>query len=311
MKNISIDAAAWPIQRFHCLGSLRVVAIAIMCLLGLVPSAQAQCPNVTGTWMIESVDGRPTSDVLPMTLSQNGCQATGSFNSNPPAILHDVVANMNSGGQFTITRRAPGCTALMYGTLTRQGSDGLLMAFTTTNGACNVPSHFPQRRVFRLNGPPPARSVEPAITGNYVNAPPNWDRGMHGTMHCGNNPESWVRGKVDFDRNTGRVKIYMQLETDSTTAGPKGYVQVVLRDANGTQLADLRSEEIGTGGKLPGSAAIRTWSGTNSVSPALAGRVASIHVEANCTGSLFRIYDVTLDTVHDAVNIVKTIATLF
>lgn len=52
-------------------------------------------------------------------------------------------------------------------------------------------------------------------TGSYKGATPGWDRGMQTTMHCGNNPESWVRGSASLDKASGVLSVTVQLETDS------------------------------------------------------------------------------------------------
>lgn len=94
-------------------------------------------------------------------------------------------------------------------------------------------------------------------TGPY-NGPGGFDRGFQSTQHCGNNPESWIRGSASLDKSSGILNVQVQAETDSTTAGPKGKVLVAVRDAAGNQLADIQSDEFGRGGRPPGGAAMNT-----------------------------------------------------
>src|SRR5256885_9439795 len=72
-----------------------------------------------------------------------------------------------------------------------------------------------------------------SATGSSEGAAPGWDRGMESTMHCGNNPESWVRGSAMLDKQSGVLSIVVQLETDSVLAGPKGSVIASIRGAGG------------------------------------------------------------------------------
>jgi hypothetical protein len=133
---------------------------------------------------------------------------------------------------------------------------------------------------------------------------------MATTMYCGNSPESWVRGNATLDPSSGLLSVTVQLETDSTSAGPKGVVSAVLKDARGRTLATARSAEIGTGGKPPGAAAIRNFTSQRTINPSVASRVASIYLDAQCTGSIDRVWNVRLGTVQDAFELVVTIAAL-
>lgn len=125
------------------------------------------------------------------------------------------------------------------------------------------------------------------ITGSYKGAGPGWDRGMQTTMHCGNNPESWVRGSAVLDP-LGRLLVTAQLETDSVTAGPKGRISVEFRDSSGKALATAMTNEIGIGGKLPGKALISDFSSSSDVPQDILGRTVSLYVDAQCTGGTAR-----------------------
>lgn len=134
-------------------------------------------------------------------------------------------------------------------------------------------------------------------TGTYKGAAPGWDRGMDSTMHCGNNPESWVRGSASLEKNTGILSITLQLETDSILAGPKGRLQASIRDAGGQEIYRAISDEIGMGGKPPGSVVTKNFASTISVPLSVSAAAASIFVDAQCTGDITRLFNV------DPVNI--------
>jgi hypothetical protein len=139
------------------------------------------------------------------------------------------------------------------------------------------------------------------ITGSYNHSSPvgTWSRGMATTMYCGNSPESWIRGNATFDRSTGILIITVQLETDDVLAGPKGKVIATLKDNSGKTLTTVFSEEVGTGGKPPGRAAIRNFISHIKIDDTIAKKVALIHLDAKCTGSLTRLWNLGLDNVID------------
>lgn len=143
-------------------------------------------------------------------------------------------------------------------------------------------------------------------TGPY-NGPGGFDRGMQSTMHCGNNPESWVRGSASLDTGSGAISMVIQLETDSTTAGPKGKVKVTVRDANGNALATATSDEIGMGGKPPGGAVIKNFSSNASIPLPQAQKAQSLYVEAQCTGSSGGLWGIDLNDVLNAFKIVVAV----
>ena len=147
-----------------------------------------------------------------------------------------------------------------------------------------------------------------SITGSYKNAGAGWDRGMATTMHCGNSPESWVRGNASLDPSAGVLIMTVQLETDATNAGPKGKVMALLKDVNGKTLATATTDEIGTGGKPPGHAAIRNFTSQITIDTTVARRIDSIYLDAQCTGSVDRIFNINLGTVQDAFKIILAIA---
>lgn len=131
-------------------------------------------------------------------------------------------------------------------------------------------------------------------TGSYKGAGPGWDRGMQTTMHCGNNPESWVRGSASLDKTSGSLSMTVQLETDSVLAGPKGRVTVTMRNGDGKALYIVTSDEIGIGGKPPGHAVIRNFSSKASVPIVISQAANSIYLDAQCTGSVTRLFNISL-----------------
>jgi hypothetical protein len=131
-------------------------------------------------------------------------------------------------------------------------------------------------------------------TGSYKGAGPGWDRGMQSTMHCGNNPESWVRGSASLDKASGVMSLTVQLETDSVLAGPKGRVIVTIKNASGDFIYTVTSDEIGIGGKPPGNVVIRSFSSTVSIPPQISQQASSLYLDAQCTGAINRLFNVDL-----------------
>jgi hypothetical protein len=150
-----------------------------------------------------------------------------------------------------------------------------------------------------------ANSAEIKATGPYA-GPGGFDRGMQSTMYCGNNPESWVRGSASLDTASGVVSLQVQLETDSTTAGPKGKVSVIAEDAAGKTLATLESAELGMGGKPMGGAAIKNFGSSQAIPGAIAARVTQLKVRAVCTGSSGGLWGIDLGDAAKAFQIIVT-----
>lgn len=144
-----------------------------------------------------------------------------------------------------------------------------------------------------------------SVSGSYKGAGPGWDRGMNSTMHCGNNPESWARGSASLDKS-GRLSITVQLETDSTTAGPKGRVSVTMKDAVGRGLATATTDEIGIGGKPPGGAVIKNFSSTADIDQNIVTKTKSMYIDAQCTGSVGQLWGIDLGDAAKAFKIIVT-----
>lgn len=131
-------------------------------------------------------------------------------------------------------------------------------------------------------------------TGSYKGAGPGWDRGMQTTMHCGSSPESWVRGSATLDKTSGLLSVTVQLETDSVFAGPKGRVTIAIRDARGQPAYTLTSDEIGIGGKPPGNVAIQNFSSSIDIPRSIAREAESLYLDAQCTGSINRLFNISV-----------------
>lgn len=131
--------------------------------------------------------------------------------------------------------------------------------------------------------------------------------GMQSVMYCGNSPESYVRGSATVDTASGSVAVAIQLETDSVAAGPKGRVVVTVKNRLGASIATIQSEEVGIGGKAPGKARIENFSSRLSIDTALAAQADSVYVEAECKGSVDRLFNIKLGTVEDAFKLLLLI----
>ena len=120
-------------------------------------------------------------------------------------------------------------------------------------------------------------------TGPY-NGPPGFSRDQATTRHCGNNPESWVRASGELNKETGRLSFNVQLETDSTTAGPQGRAIFTFKGEGGAALAEITTHEIAMGGKRPGKAVIKDFGNQFSIPPSIAKQTRSIEARVECTG---------------------------
>jgi len=94
----------------------------------------------------------------------------------------------------------------------------------------------------------------------------------------------------------------VELETDSISAGPKGRVTTSISDAAHNLLYRVTSDEIGIGGKTPGNVVIKNFSSTISIPLAISGAANSLYLDAECTGSINRFFNV------DLVNISRSFA---
>jgi hypothetical protein len=143
-------------------------------------------------------------------------------------------------------------------------------------------------------------------TGSYKGAGPGWDRGMQTTMHCGPDPESWVRGSASLDKASGVLSMTIQLETDSVLAGPKGRVVVEIRNAAAKPIYSVTSDEIGMGGKPPGKVVIRSVSSAVQIPQQISQDADSLYLDAQCTGSIDRLFNIDLNNLDKEFDLVAT-----
>ena len=138
-----------------------------------------------------------------------------------------------------------------------------------------------------------------------------FERGFQSTRYCGNNPESWVRGSAWLDKQNGFLTVQVNLETDATHAGPKGQVLVFIYDANGNLLTRVATGEVGMGGKPPGTAVQRNFQATFNCGPYVGSQAVRVVVVANCLGSSFGFWGVTLEQVRDALGFIQQFVMYF
>ena len=151
--------------------------------------------------------------------------------------------------------------------------------------------------------PTPPRDMN-VISSPVLDKP--FARGFSALDH-GDDPESWVRASATCQRDNGVVSFTLQLETDSVSAGPKGRMQVVLRDAT-KDLVTIDVAEIEMGGKIPGPSRIRSFHGQATVPIKLAARVTSVGVTVQHTGSSNQLFGIPADDVIAAIKVAVIIA---
>lgn len=152
-----------------------------------------------------------------------------------------------------------------------------------------------------LDAAAPPASLPPTVaaTGSYHGAP-GFDHGMASTTYCGSHPESWVRASATLDRAAGQMSIAMQLETDSTLAGPKGRSSVTMLDDHGMRLAVVATNEVGMGGKPPGRAVAKDFTRQLAVPRAIADRTATMQVATECTGASIGLWGLVGNEIRSA-----------
>lgn len=143
-------------------------------------------------------------------------------------------------------------------------------------------------------------------TGPYF-GPAGFDRGMQSTAHCGNNPESWLRGSATLDTSTGDMTITIQLETDSVAAGPKGRVKVTVKDENDSVLATVETDEIGMGGKPPGAAVQKSFTSTAQIPAGVAQNAKKLWVDPICNGQVNQWFGIDFSQIQKAFKTVVAI----
>jgi len=136
-----------------------------------------------------------------------------------------------------------------------------------------------------------------------------YERGFSATVYCGNSPESWIRGRADLDRASGRLTILMQLETDDVFRGPKGYLEIYVYDGAGGEIARAKTGEIGIDGKKGSYARQENVGGTAQIPAEVARRAQSIKIIPQCTGSTSSFFGISWGDLLQIVElIIKAVA---
>lgn len=131
-------------------------------------------------------------------------------------------------------------------------------------------------------------TAAPIVRGMYV-GPPGYDHGMAATRYCGNAPSSWVRGNVSLSA-AGVLHVDAELETDDTTAGPKGRIDVILLDKHDAVLATVESSVVQHRGKYPGKSAKDLFGANTELPGGLTDQVAVLEIDAECVGVLHQAW---------------------
>jgi hypothetical protein len=149
-----------------------------------------------------------------------------------------------------------------------------------------------------------------AGTGKY-SGPGGFGGGYQAVTYCGNNPESWVRGSVFLDKQTGAITFKMELETDALHAGPKGQIIAYVYDCSGQLISKVGSPEVGRGGKGPdGKVADTRLESNSTLGPDIGHRACSIQVVANCTGTVDNWFNVDPGKLNDAGKLIEFLINL-
>ena len=301
-------------------GSKPPMALAIAFAWALCVAAVTQIPDLNGKTF------HRVQDNVDIVFSQSGSRLTGTLDS--PCCSHNISGAWNPGipgFDVTVTRKVKqdGCVTIIRGYILVKGQNGIETHWTGSNGNCGLGTNFgevstwiektptqlaqktPTHHHSTNKGGNPLANVLPTSGSGFIkatgpyNGPGGFDRGMATTQYCGNNPESWLRASATLDKTTDQLTLVMQLETDSTLAGPKGKATVVLKDARGQVLATASTDEVGIGGKLPGNSSIRNVSKTVDIEDKVAKNTASMGVSVQSTGFTNQIWGIDLgDAIH-------------
>ena len=120
-------------------------------------------------------------------------------------------------------------------------------------------------------------------------------------------PESWVRGSASLNKRTGLLDLKVQLEAGSKAAGPKGKMQVILRDAQDKQLAKINVGEFGMGGSHKNHAERKDLAGRIGISSEIAERTASLSVSVEHTGSANQLLGIDAGNIINPATIIVTV----
>ena len=132
-----------------------------------------------------------------------------------------------------------------------------------------------------------------------------WARGMSDFAHS-SDPESWVRGAASVDRSSGIISHTLQLETDSVSHGPRGQMTVTVYDAADRKLAETKVE-AGMGGKPPGRAVIRNFTGQKQIPLNIAEAAQRVAVDVQHTGRQLGLFGIDFGDILNAIKLIFVI----
>jgi hypothetical protein len=83
-------------------------------------------------------------------------------------------------------------------------------------------------------------------------------------------------------------------------------VTVAIRNAEGKTIYTVSSYEIGIGGKPPGNVVIRNFGSTASVPASISQEANSLYLDAQCTGSINRLFNIDLGNPNKGFDLVAS-----
>jgi hypothetical protein len=126
-----------------------------------------------------------------------------------------------------------------------------------------------------------------------------WARGYSAVKHS-KDPEGWLRGSASLDTETGELAMKLQLETDSTASGPRGFLTVHLRDESNKVIGSVTTGTVWIGGKPPGKAKRKNFKFAKKLPAKLAKATASVSARMTQKGKKVQLWSVPLKDVIEA-----------
>ena len=137
-----------------------------------------------------------------------------------------------------------------------------------------------------------------------------WSRGYSAVKHS-KDPEGWLRGSASLDTETNVLTMKLQLETDSTASGPKGFLTVNLLDESNKTIGKVTTGTVWVGGKPPGKAKSKNFKFAKAVPAKLAKGTRSLTVKMTQKGKKTQLWGVPLkDVIKAAEKAIKIITSL-
>ena len=114
--------------------------------------------------------------------------------------------------------------------------------------------------------------------------------------------QGWVRARARLDRETGKLAIETQLDTDNLLEGPCMKARIVLRDDTGAALGTVAMDKaVCRAGKAPGKHQHSNYTFTRQVPVEIARRTASLDVQAIAAGHASTLPKITIADVAKAI----------